>query len=44
MKTLSLFGTSGIRGIANVEMTPDIALKLGLTFSSLLGNEGTVSY
>ncbi len=43
MKTLSLFGTSGIRGIANVEITPTISLKLGLAFASLLGNEGTVA-
>ena len=43
MKKLRLFGTSGIRGMVNQEMTPELAKKLGLTFASLLGNEGTVA-
>ena len=43
MKKLKLFGTSGIRGIANTEMTLELATRLGLTFASLLGNEGTVA-
>ena len=42
LKKLKLFGTSGIRGIANTEMTPKLATKLGLTFATLLGNQGTV--
>ena len=42
MEKLRLFGTSGIRGIANTEMIPELAVKLGLTFASFLGNEGTV--
>ena len=43
MKNLRLFGTSGIRGTANVEITPEMATKLGITFASFLGNEGTVA-
>ena len=43
MEKLRLFGTSGIRGIANTEMTPILATRLGLTFASLLKNEGTVA-
>ncbi|MBT8171311.1 hypothetical protein KJN74_00370 [Candidatus Bathyarchaeota archaeon] len=42
MEKLKLFGTSGIRGKAKTEMTIKLALKLGLTFASFLGNEGTV--
>jgi len=38
-----LFGTSGIRGVANVEMTPEMATKLGAAFASLLNNEGVVA-
>lgn len=37
--TPRLFGTSGIRGLANVEITTNFALKLGLTFASLLGDQ-----
>ncbi len=43
MKKLRLFGTSGIRGTANVEITPEMATKLGVTFASFFGNEGTVA-
>jgi phosphomannomutase/phosphoglucomutase len=43
VKKLRLFGTSGIRGTANVEITPEMATKLGLTFASFFGNEGTVA-
>lgn len=43
VKKPRLFGTSGIRGIANVEMTPEVATKLGIAFASFLGNEGTVA-
>jgi len=42
MEKLRLFGASGIRGIANKEMSSELAVKLGLTFASFLGNEGTV--
>ena len=43
MKKFRLFGTSGIRGIANTEMTPELATRLGLTYASFLGNDGTVA-
>lgn len=43
MKGLKLFGTSGIRGKANVEITPEMAAKLGASFASLLNNEGAVA-
>lgn len=42
LEKLKLFGTSGIRGIANTEMIPELATKLGLTYAAFLGNEGTV--
>lgn len=42
-KNLRLFGTSGIRGTANVKITPEMAAKLGVTFASFLGNRGTVA-
>lgn len=31
-----LFGTDGVRGLANVELTPELAFKLGLAAGSLL--------
>jgi len=43
VKKLRLFGTSGIRGTANVEITPELATKLGATFASFFGNKGTVA-
>jgi len=43
VKKLRLFGTSGIRGTANVDITPEMAIKLGVTFASFLGDEGTVA-
>jgi len=43
VKKLRLFGTSGIRGTANVEITPEMATKLGVTFASFFGNKGTVA-
>jgi len=43
VKKLRLFGTSGIRGTAHVEMTPEMATKLGVTFASFFGNEGTIA-
>ena len=42
MKKLRLFGTSGIRGKAKTEITPELAMKLGLTFATFIGNEGTI--
>ncbi len=43
VKKFGLFGTSGIRGTANVKITPETATKLGVAFASFLGNEGTVA-
>ncbi len=43
MRGLKLFGTSGIRGKADVEITPEMVTKLGASFASLLGNEGVVA-
>jgi len=43
LEKLRFFGTSGIRGMANTEMTPELATKLGLTYANFLGNEGTVA-
>jgi phosphomannomutase/phosphoglucomutase len=42
MEKLRLFGTSGIRGLANTEITPELAVKIGLTFATFLGNEGKI--
>jgi phosphoglucosamine mutase len=38
----SLFGTSGIRGLVNESLTPEVALKAGLAFAAFLANQGTV--
>jgi len=38
-----LFGTSGIRGVANEAVTPKFAEKLGRTFAWHLGTRGSVS-
>ncbi|AMQ19411.1 phosphoglucosamine mutase [Thermococcus peptonophilus] len=35
-----LFGTFGVRGIANEEITPEFALKIGMAFGTLLKREG----
>ena len=37
-----LFGTSGVRGLANEQVNPPLALRLGLGLASLLGNSGRV--
>jgi len=37
-----LFGTSGIRGVVNEDITPELALDLGLALATYLGNSGTV--
>jgi phosphomannomutase/phosphoglucomutase len=41
--TLRLFGTSGIRGFINGNLTPDFAARMGLCFAHLLGREGEVA-
>lgn len=38
-----MFGTFGIRGIANEELTPNLALRLGLALATHLGGEGKVA-
>jgi phosphoglucosamine mutase len=35
------FGTDGIRGVANIELTPQLALKLGMAAAFVLGQHGT---
>ena len=37
-----LFGTSGIRGVVNKDLRPELALDLGLALATYLGNSGTV--
>ena len=34
-KTKALFGSSGIRGLANREITPELALNVGLPLGSM---------
>ncbi|MCQ2381072.1 MAG: phosphoglucosamine mutase, partial [Acidaminococcaceae bacterium] len=34
-----MFGTDGVRGIANVELTPELAFKLGYAAASYFGRE-----
>ncbi|WP_258084804.1 phosphoglucosamine mutase [Thermococcus thermotolerans] len=35
-----LFGTFGVRGIANEDITPEFALKMGMAFGTMLKREG----
>ncbi len=35
-----LFGTNGVRGIINKEMTPELALQLGKAAGTYLGSAG----
>ncbi len=41
--TKKLFGTFGIRGLANQELTPKLAFNLGLVLATHLGGEGKVA-
>jgi phosphomannomutase/phosphoglucomutase len=34
-----LFGTNGVRGLANVELTPDMAVKVGLAIGTFFGRK-----
>ena len=34
-----LFGTDGVRGVANVELTPELAFKLGYAAAKYFGRE-----
>ena len=38
-----LFGTFGVRGVVNSELTPELAFKLGLALATHLGGEGKVA-
>ena len=40
MKTARLFGTDGIRGVANLDLTPELALRLGRAAGHVLGGPG----
>ena len=37
-----LFGTSGIRGVVNEDLQPELALRVGLGLATYLGNKGEV--
>ena len=43
MHLARLFGTFGVRGIANLELTPKLAFELGLALANHLKNRGTVA-
>jgi phosphoglucosamine mutase len=36
-----LFGTDGVRGVANVELTPEMAFRIGRSLTYLLKNDET---
>jgi phosphomannomutase/phosphoglucomutase len=38
-----LFGTFGVRGVANVDLTPELAFQLGISLATYLGNRGRVA-
>ncbi|MDI6707732.1 MAG: phosphoglucomutase [Candidatus Thermoplasmatota archaeon] len=40
---MKLFGTAGIRGLTNIEITPQFALDLGSAYACLLNNKGKVA-
>lgn len=42
MRRERLFGTDGIRGIANTELTPELALRVGRAVGVLLGSGGAL--
>ncbi|MCL6553655.1 MAG: phosphoglucosamine mutase, partial [Firmicutes bacterium] len=37
-----LFGTDGIRGVANADLTPELALRVGRAAGAVLGGQGSV--
>jgi len=39
MSTRKLFGTNGIRGLVNVELTPEMAIKVGASIGTFFGKE-----
>jgi len=44
MATPKLFGTDGIRGIANTELTPELAFRLGEAVVRFLGDDGSAKF
>ncbi|MEW6070140.1 MAG: hypothetical protein AB1485_05935, partial [Candidatus Thermoplasmatota archaeon] len=40
---MKLFGTSGVRGLTNIEITPQFALDLGCAYACYLNNRGKVA-
>src|SRR5205807_9910423 len=38
--TQRLFGTDGVRGVANLDLTPELALRLGRAAGHVLGGPG----
>jgi phosphomannomutase/phosphoglucomutase len=39
MSVRKLFGTNGIRGLVNVELTPEMAIKIGASIGTFFGKE-----
>ena len=39
MSTRKLFGTNGIRGLVNVELTPEMAIKVGASIGTFFGKD-----
>lgn len=42
MSTTKLFGTNGVRGVVNVELTPEVAIKLGASIGTFFGKEKNI--
>jgi phosphoglucosamine mutase len=36
----AIFGTDGVRGVANADLTPELAMALGRALVTVLGEEG----
>ena len=42
MSTTKLFGTNGIRGLVNVELTPEMAIKIGASIGTFFGKDKNI--
>src|SRR4030042_3350639 len=42
MSTTKLFGTNGIRGLVNIELTPEMAIKLGASIGTFFGKDKNI--
>ena len=42
MSTTKLFGTNGIRGLVNVELTPEMAIKMGASIGTFFGKDKNI--